>query len=450
VRGPAERIGIIGGGVLGMTLAHRLRAAGMRPTIIEAASHTGGLADSHSIGDYRWDRFYHVILLSDTNLISLLGELGLTGRLRWGFTRTGFYTGSAFHSLSSSWDFVRFPLLSLSEKARLAATILHASRIKDWRPLEAESVEAWLTRWSGKRTYQHLWLPLLRSKLGENVERASAAFIWAIIARMYAARRSGHKQEMFGYVDGGYDTILQRFRQLLVEEGVDTICGSPVTKVSGFPGSASVHLADGSRMEFDRVVLTVPCPRIRAICPDLLPAEQARLDRVVYQGIVCPSLLLRRPLGGYYITNITDARVPFTAVIEMTALVDRERFGGNTLVYLPRYLTQDSETWSSSDEELVGTYIEALTRMYPDLKPSDVLGWQVGRAREVLALSTVNYSRDALPATRTSLPHVYVVNGAQIAAGTLNVNESVALANRKAAELLTLIRVPGRMTAPSV
>jgi hypothetical protein len=48
------------------------------------------------------------------------------------------------------------------------------------------------------------------------------------------------------------------------------------------------------------------------------------------------------------------------------------------------------------------------------------------------------------------MPHVYVVNGAQIAAGTLNVNESVALANRKAAELLTLLRTPGRIPASPV
>jgi protoporphyrinogen oxidase len=447
MRGPAERIGIVGGGVLGLTLAHRLRAAGMRPTIIEAAPKTGGLTGTQQIGDYRWDRFYHVILLSDSHLISLLGELGLADRLRWGFTRSGFYTGSAFHSLSSSLDFVRFPLLSLPEKVRLAATILHASRIKDWRPLESETVEAWLSRWSGKRTYQRLWLPLLRSKLGENVERASAAFIWAIIARMYAARRSGLKREMFGYVDGGYETILHRFRQVLSDTGVETLCGSPATRVSGFPGCATVNLADGSRLEFDRVVLTVPCPQVRHLCPDLDPQEHARLKSVVYQGIVCPSVLLRKPLAGYYITNITDERVPFTAVIEMTALVDRDRFGGHSLVYLPRYLTQQSSAWERSDEELVGRYLEALTRMYPELKPSDVIAWQVGRAREVLALSTLNYSRDSLPATVTSLHNVFVVNGAQIAAGTLNVNESVALANRKATELLTLLRTPGQLPA---
>ncbi|MEO7962534.1 MAG: hypothetical protein ABIT38_01340, partial [Gemmatimonadaceae bacterium] len=59
----------------------------------------------------------------------------------------------------------------------------------------------------------------------------------------------------------------------------------------------------------------------------------------------------------------------------------------------------------------------------------------VSRVREVLALSTLDYTRDALPSTRTSLDRIFVANSAQIANGTLNVNETVALADAKASEI---------------
>jgi protoporphyrinogen oxidase len=245
---------------------------------------------------------------------------------------------------------------------------------------------------------------------------------------------------MFGYVDGGYATILPRLREVLTWGGVDFICGQAVTQVHGSAKGARVTLADNCSLEFDAVILTAPCPRVTALCPGLNPEERARLESVVYQGIVCPSLLLRRPLRSYYVTSITDEWVPFTAVIEMTALVDRERFGGHTLVYLPRYLTQTSPVWEQSDSAIMNSSVQALLRMYPELQESDVVAWQVARAREVLALSTLNYSRDSLPSTRTSVENVFVVNSAQISAGTLNVNETVALANRKAAELLPLLR----------
>lgn len=441
------RVGIVGGGMLGMTLALRLTELGHEVTLIEAAPSPGGLVQSQTIGGYTWDRFYHVTLLSDQHLHGLLEELGLAPLLRWGTTRTGFYTDGQLRSLSNSLEFLTFPALSLTDKARLAATIVRASRLRDWRPLEQIPVEDWLRRWSGDRTFERIWLPLLKSKLGDNYRITSASFIWATIARMYAARRRGLKREMFGYVEGGYDRVLREFGQQLAMRGVRLQCGHPATMVTDDGDGARVRLAGGAELEFDRVVLTVPCPRIVALCPQLTAAEQARLGRVVYQGIVCASALLRRPLGGYYITNITEAGLPFTAVIEMTALVDRARFGGQTLVYLPRYLTQDDPFWQVSDAEVRATFLAGLARMYPDLGPDDVTAFQVARVREMLAVTTVSYSQSACPPTQTSLPNLFIVNSAQIVNGTLNVNETVALANDGARRLTPLLRAPAARVA---
>src|SRR5262249_36501061 len=161
----------------------------------------------------------------------LLEELGLSPLLRWGTTRTGFYTDGALRSLSNSLEFLAFPVLSLVDKARLAATILRASRMRDWRPPEHLPGETWLRRWSRDRTFERIWLPVLKSKRGDNYRITSASFIWATIARMYAARRSGLKREMFGYVDGGYDRILKEFERHLLARGIALRCGDPVVEV---------------------------------------------------------------------------------------------------------------------------------------------------------------------------------------------------------------------------
>ena len=421
--------------MLGMTLAWRLRQLGYAPTVLDASPQAGGLAASQRIGDYTWDRFYHVILLSDANLRGLLEELDLADRLRWRTTRTGFYVDGRLFSLSTSLDFLKFPPLSVLDTVRLGITVLAAARRTDGRPLESVLVTDWLRRWSGRRTFERLWLPLLESKLGENYRVASAAFIWAIIARMYAARRSGLKREMFGYVEGGYGTVLERFTERLRASGVELECGCAVTRVEDQDEHVDVVSADGTRRQFDRVVLTMPSPRIVATCPQLTAAERARLNKVVYQGVICGMLLLRRPLAGYYVTNLTDPALPFTGVIEMTALVGEERFGGHSLVYLPRYLAQDDPYWQRDDAGVRTDFIAGLTRMYPDLRPDDVQAFELSRARQVMAVSTLRYSAEVLPPLRTSMPNVFVVNSTQIANGTLNVNETVGLANAQAAAL---------------
>jgi len=436
---PTCRVGIVGGGILGLELAARLSAEGFEVTVVEGAAHAGGLAAPAPIGSYTWDRFYHVILASDSYLRDFLHEIGLTERLRWGTTRTGFYVDGRLHSMSTTLEFLRFPPLSLLEKIRLAATIWHASRIKDWKALETRLATDWLQAWSGRRTVERIWLPLLRAKLGENHRRASAAFIWAIIARMYAARRSGMKREVFGYVDGGYATILSACQERLRGLGVDMRCGRQVTGLRNLSNAVEIDFADGPSLQFDRVVLTIPCGRIADLCPQLTAAERSRLRRVTYQGIICASMLSRKPLAGHYITNITDSWVPFTAVIETTALVDSATFGGNSLIYLPRYVTEDDPFWGKADAEIEQDFVSALERMYPHFERADVVAFQVSRVREMLAVSTLRYSDELLPPVRTSLDKVFVVNSAQIANGTLNVNETLGLAAAKSAELLPML-----------
>src|SRR5579859_1619394 len=216
----SEKLGVLGGGFLGMTLALRLAQHGRKVTLYESAPVLGGLASAWHLGDVVWDRHYHVTLLSDSWLRGLLRELDLEKELQWVETKTGFYIDGRLYSVSNSLEFLKFPTLSLVEKFRLAATILYASRIKDWKKLEELTAVEWLERCCGRKTVEKIWLPLLRAKLGENYSKASAAFIWAIIARMYSARKQGMKKEMFGYVPGGYARVLERYGQRLREVGV--------------------------------------------------------------------------------------------------------------------------------------------------------------------------------------------------------------------------------------
>lgn len=435
----ATRWAVVGGGILGMQLATRLRAAGNAVTLIEAAPHLGGLADAWTLGDVTWDRHYHVILMSDLRVRALLDSLGLGDDVEWRQTKTGFYTGGKHYSMSNTLEFLRFPPLGLIDKLRLGATIFAASKIKNWKRLEKVSVGDWLRKWSGRRTTEKIWLPLLRAKLGENYQYASAAFIWAIIARMYAARRSGMKKEMFGYVRGGYARVLDRFEESLRNAGVEIQTGRPVKNVTWGPDGLQVGFLNGETESFDRVAVTAAAPVAAKLCPDLTPAERTKLTGLRYQGIVCASVLLKKPLAGYYVTNITDP-APFTAVIETTALVDPATFGGKHLVYLPKYVTPDDPLFERTDVGIRESFLPALLKMHPHLSADDVLAFRVSRARYVLAVSTLNYSATVPPQT-TSISGLHLVNSSQIVNGTLNVNETLLLADRAADALLAGVAV---------
>lgn len=426
-----RRWGIVGGGMLGMTLAHRLAQQGKRVTLIEAAPQLGGLASAWQVGDVVWDRHYHVTLLSDSFLRALLRELGLEGEIEWAETRTGVFSGGRLHSVSNTLELLRFPVLGWTDVMRLGATILWASRVTNWERLEEIPVADWLVRWSGRRTFERFWLPLLRSKLGDAYTDTSAAFIWTTIQRLYAARRSGMKKEMFGSVRGGYARVLERFASSLGEDGVRILTGAPVERVEPAGDEVKVAFQRGGGESFDHVVVTAAAPLAARICAGLSGEETRRLADVRYLGIVCASALLRRPLGGYYVTNLLDPGLPFTGVIEMSAMVRPEHFGGRGLVYLPRYAAPGDAFFEMPDADVERIFIEGLMRVYPEVRRDDVLAFRISRVRHVVPLPTLGYSK-RVPLPETSVRGLHLVNSSQILNGTLNVNETVQLAERAA------------------
>jgi len=423
-----QRWAVVGGGMLGMLLAHRLAQAGRRVTLFEAAPALGGLASVWQLGDVTWDRHYHVIVPSDLRLRAVLAELGLDEKICWVQTKVGFSVKGKLYSMSSAMEFLRFPPLNLYEKLRLGATIALASRMKDWNALESELVEPWLRRWSGNSVTEKMWIPLLRAKLGENFRKTSAAFIWGSIQRMYSARRDGAKKETFGYVPGGYASILESFHRRLEAEGVVVRLQHTAQRVERTrAGEVQVSFAHGHAEGFDQAVLCMAAPIAARLCPALSPEEKQKLNGIQYLGIICASLLLKKPLAGYYVTNLTDAGAPYTGVIEMTALADRAHFGGNTLVYLPKYVSSDDAAFGASDDEIRSSFLAALFAMHPHLTHGDVLAFQLTREKYVMAIPTLHYSQ-RLPPMRTSVPGVHIVNSAHILDGTLTVDASLRVA----------------------
>lgn len=427
------RWAIVGGGLLGSSLARQLARACSSVTLYEAAPTLGGLASSWSLGSVVWDRHYHVTLASDQHTRRLIASLGLEDEMRWVKTRTGSWIDGEVYSVSSALDYLIYPGLNLWDKTRLAWTILSAARTTDWRSLEKAPVEQWLRQTSGDRVFEKFWLPLLRAKLGDSYQDTSAAFIWATIRRLYAARSSTTKSEHFGYMaGGGYARILDHLEKSLLDDGVEVLTGTAVHKVSPGP----VVSAGGGEQPFDRVVVTAAPPLALRLIEGLTHDERKLLEGIRYQGIVCPSFITSQPLGGYYLTYV-HGDLPFTGVVEMSAFVDRSEFKGRTLVYLPRYCAPDADLFGAPDERIREAFLAGLGDVYPHFDETLVEAFRVSRVRNVFPVPTVGYS-ERVPSFDTSVEGVHMVSSAQIVNGTLNVNETLQLAEQAGSHLLKL------------
>jgi protoporphyrinogen oxidase len=153
--------------------------------------------------------------------------------------------------------------------------------------------------------------------------------------------------------------------------------------------------------------------------------------------VICPFVLLKKAVSPYYVTNITDKGFPYTGVIEMTALIGNEQMNGRHLVYLPRYANPDDSMFDENDDKLKEVFLGALLKMHSHISKDDIVMWGVSKARNVFALPTVGYSI-RLPGIATSIKNYYIINSAQIINGTLNVNETIQVAESKLNEILNV------------
>ncbi|WNJ19771.1 NAD(P)/FAD-dependent oxidoreductase [Pontibacter sp. G13] len=421
-----KKIGIIGGGFMGMTLGHKLAKAGASVQVFERSSQVGGLATWEDYGSFTFDRFYHVILPGDQFLLDIIRDLGIEDRLVWQQTYTGYYVNEQFYDMSTSMDFLKFPPLGMFSKGRLALTILRGSRISDWKSMEQMTIEEWLVKIGGRNTFEKFWKPLLLAKLGENYKRVSAVFIWTYIKRLFEARdsSSAERAEHMGYVSGGYKTVFDAMTASVESHGGTIHTNAAVTQIEPAPeGGMLVHTEAGST-HFDKVIFTSPVNVLQKVAaPGLIEVQQDGRE-VEYLGVVCMVLKTTRSFTPYYVLNLADDKVPFTGVIGMSTLVDKADTGGYELTYFPKYVLSTDPILQKSDEELSEWFIQGVKSLYPDLKSEEIVEAHINRAFKVQPLQVLNYS-DIVPKSKTLHPDMYVVNTSQFVNDTLN-NNSVA------------------------
>lgn len=437
-----QKIGIIGGGIMGISLGYFLSKQGAAVTIYEASPVLGGLAGPITLEDgTQVDRFYHAILSSDRHLRGLCEELGIADRLRFKETKTGFYYKNAIYPMNNIIEFLKFPPLGWIDRFRLGLTVLAAQFIKDWRSLESVSVQDWLLKWSGRNTFQNIWRPMLKAKFDGGFDDVPATWIWARLVRMKSTREGANQKEMAGHLIGGYITLIQAMTEKIKANGGQVLLKTPVKEIVIEDGRAvGIRLTSDEVVKYDKVVCTMQAPVFQRLIPNADPDYQAALARTEYLGIIAPLLVLTRPLTGNWTLNITDDRFPFTGVIETTAYIDPQYVGGYHLVYLPKYTAPGSDWQKMSDDEIKRIWLENLQAMFPDFDPAAIKYFLIHRERYVEPLHGLN-DTDSTPQVKTPVGNLYLATTAQIYPALTN-GESVSRHAREAAEVILGIQQP--------
>lgn len=424
---------IIGGGISGLTAAHRLASRGHVVTLFEASDRLGGLGGQFEHDGHLFDRFYHVILPGDDHLLSLAEELDLNEAIYWREASLGFAYRGRFYDLVGARDLLRFGPLPLHDRIRLGLTALWISHVAGPDGLDDLPLVDWLRRLSGKRAFERLWRPLLIAKFGDAYESIPALWYWS-----HFRREKGTGIEVKGYLRGGYDTLSGALAGSARDKGARLLLRSPVRSVSLPPaasGGVEIESTDGTH-RFDSVVFCTPFALVPRLADETLAPYLTGLPLDLdHQGVVVVLLMLKRSVMPHYWMPVVDCGVSFRGIVETTRVIDAGDAADRHLVYLLNYVHRESDEYARSDEDLTRDYVDGLFRLFPDLTRDDLTSTHVFRTPYVEPIWTPGYGR-RMPPDELVPGRVYLATTAQVYPHVTSWNQSIGLATRVADKIL--------------
>ncbi|MCH7587043.1 MAG: NAD(P)/FAD-dependent oxidoreductase [Chloroflexi bacterium] len=448
------KIAIIGAGAGGLAAAFDLLNWGHEVTLYEASEQVGGLAAGFKEPQWEWsvEQYYHHWFASDKYILSLIEELGLSDKVLFQWPTTVVFHRERFYPLDGPlsaiyprmpWldklpgagtlargvHLLRFPALSLVEKARYAFAALYLLLVPSWKSFEKVTAYDWLGRWMGKRVLQSLWEPLLVGKFGPHYKNVNMAWFWA---------RVKARTPRLGTFEGGFQAFMDAFADHLKENGAEIKLGTPVLRIEETgDDQLRVETQKGSEI-FDQCLVTSSPTILTRIVPTLPQDYLGRLQNLKSMGAVVLVLALRHRLSedGVYWHNLPkSAGFPFLAMVEHTNFLSPEYFGGDHIIYCGDYLEPDHEYFEFSKEQLLDLYLAALPRFNPAFKPDWVRKSWLFRTPYAQPVPPLNHSA-SIPDLKTPIAGLWFASMSQVYPWDRGTNFAVGIGRRAARRMV--------------
>lgn len=278
---------IVGGGMAGLSAACYLARVGKSVMLFEKAANLGGRAATSNHDGYLFNRGIHAIYTGGATS-EVLQELGIT--YTYGSPKETFllHQGNIYPFPASVPALLNSRLLKMGDKMELARLFSTLSRIKAAN-LAHMSVQEWL-----ERTIKR---PLVRQLL------ASTAWVFTyssalelVSAEVFVSKLQLSLKHPVHYVDGGWQTLIEKLRQAAEQTGARIMSGSRVAAVEYQNGCVQgVRLSDESVLKASSVILaTGPADAVKLVDGGAYAPLRAIVDPLIPAHVACLDVALRR------------------------------------------------------------------------------------------------------------------------------------------------------------
>ncbi len=281
-------VGIVGGGLAGISAACALADAGYRVTLFERRAFLGGRASSYEhpgTGEVV-DNCQHVLLGCCTNLLNLYHRLGVEDKVRWYKRitfiepggRSSFIEASSlpapFHSAVS---FLQYKLLSPRDKLGIARALI--ALLPGVPEDSGEDFLSWLRgKGQTQAAIDRFWAPVLISSLNEDLDKSSVKYSAMVFRDAFLKSAEAGKMgvptaplsELYGVAE---EYLRARGSEVLLRSGVYAV--SFGDGLGDNLGDNTVTLRSDNRdFTFDYAISAIPFHALGRILPQSAASDE--------------------------------------------------------------------------------------------------------------------------------------------------------------------------------
>jgi protoporphyrinogen oxidase len=433
-------IGIIGGGLTGLTAAYRLVQSGVDVTILEASDRLGGLAAGFKLADCQVEQAYHFLYKTDEYILALVDELGLGDKLHYHLSTVSTYYDGILYPMMTPVDLIRFKPIGFLDRIRAGVTVLWLQRRKDWRKLSNITALEWLRKWAGRRVSDVIWEPLLRGKFDRYYDKVTMSWLWGRIVQRVDSRDPKLGGEALGYFDGGFKILVDALEKPVRKAGADVRFNAPVSKIEFDPATNKVNVTtNGDLLAFDRVLATTPSNvlgKLIAEYEEQDPEYFRKIESIDYLDAVIQVFATPQKFTPYYWHNNNSPNAPFVVFLSLTNLVGTENYNNLNIYYIGDYVPREHKYMSMDQDELKKHWYGELKKIFPEFDPSLVVDDALFRLRNAQHIVNIGFEENSLVPHQTPCPGVLMCNFSQIYPMDRGTNYAVRDGNRMAERLL--------------
>ena len=403
-------IGIIGGGITGLTLAYYFSKNGHRPVVFEKDSEPGGLMSTIELCGSRLEKHYHHIFTSDKYALELIKDLGLSEKIDWLKSSIGLFYNGKIYPFSTSLDLLKFPYLNIVDKLRSGLATIYLQYYKHGEKFKNKKASDWIKKHMGDNIWQMIWQPLFQGKFGKYYQDIAMSWFWSRIHFRAAAKFM--KGEILGYPRSSFQEIIDTLVNKIIQKKGKLFLNQSVEKILCDDKQNISLMSRGKVYDFDLVLSTIAPPLLSRLLPDELRDFKKQLSEIVYIGNISTILILKEKLTDYYWTNISDKDISFAGIIEQTNFVEPTQYKNRHIAYISHYISSDSDYFTADNKELLDKYLVSLEKINPKIKSilEDVIIFKEVYTQPII---TTDYPKKILQ-FQTPVKNLYQLSMAQI------------------------------------